>query len=405
MLTGLQPNEHGIVANGWHERNTNETFFWRQSNNIVQGEKVWDSLRAINPDVTVANLFWWFNMYSSADFCVTPRPIYRADGIKIPDLWTNPSELRTILQKKLSQFPLFSFWGPSAGIESSQWIAEAAIEVDRLHSPTLSFVYLPHLDYPLQRLGPNHPDAPKELSLIDSVVGNLIDYYTSQNIDVCVLSEYGIEEVEDAVAINRILRKEGFLSIRNELDCEYLDAGASEAFAVPDHQIAHVYVKNHKNLQTVSNLLMQTDGVEFVYSGNKLEDLSHNRCGDIVAISNCNRWFSHDWWFSDCAAPDYQTTVDIHRKPGYDPRELCFAEGWRGSAPRIAIKLLLKKLGQRSSFDIITLDPKKIRGSHGRTPMMGAPNPILIAPQCAEKMPQSLPSAALKNLCIDWVNC
>lgn len=401
ILTGSNPKQHGIVANGWYERETHETFFWRQSNSLVQSENLWD---ALPNESTVANLFWWFNMYSKADICVTPRPVYRADGRKIPDLWTNPPNLRTTLQHTLGKFPLFNFWGPTAGIASSKWIANAAIEVDTMHSPTVSLVYLPHLDYPLQRVGPNHPSIPEELLAIDEVVGKLLDYYQSKNIEVCILSEYGIEEVQDATAINRTLRDNGLLSIREECGQEFLDAGASQAFAVPDHQVAHVYVQDESKISTVAALLKNTAGIEFVYTGDERGELAHERCGDIVVVSECNTWFSHDWWDDDSKAPDYQGTVDIHRKPGYDPRELILAEGWRGSAPRIAAKLLAKKLGQRTLFDVVTMDSSKVCGSHGRTPAMGSPSPIVITPSCAKKMPQSLPVAALKELIVSWVN-
>jgi len=409
MLTGLEPKDHGIVANGWHERSTDETSFWRQANSLVHGEKVWDALRIVEPSATIANLFWWFNMYSTVDYAVTPRPQYKADGRKIPDIWTTPSSLRDVLQEKFGQFPLFKFWGPAAGIESSQWIASSAIEVDRLYNPTLSFVYLPHLDYPLQRMGPRHIDLPKELVAIDGVVGKLIDYYSKQNIEVCILSEYAIEEVDDAVAINRVLREHDLLAIREEGNREYLDADASEAFAVPDHQIAHVYVRNKTKIPIVEDLLRNTPGIEFVFVDKERGNLAHERCGEIVAVTHSTKWFSHDWWLDTSKAPDYQTTVDIHKKPGYDPRELVLAKGWRGSKPRIALKLLLRKLGQRALFDVITLDPKAIKGSHGRTPSMGAPSPILIVPNCAKncvkKVPHSLPSAALKDFILEWVTC
>ncbi|HIB00539.1 MAG TPA: alkaline phosphatase family protein [Phycisphaerales bacterium] len=404
MLTGLSPQEHGVVANGWHERQTNETFFWRQSNALVRGEKVWDALRKIDNTFTVANMFWWFNMYSSADFAVTPRPIYCANGKKIPDIWTMPSKLRSSLQNKLGQFPLFNFWGPMANITSTKWIVDATIEVEKTHNPTLTLVYIPHLDYPLQKLGPNHPDINKELQAVDKEVGKLIDHFHSQQIEVCVVSEYGIEEVNDAVAINRLLRKNGLLCVREELSREYLDAGASECFAVPDHQIAHVYVKNKNNIGTVAKLLQDQDGIEFVFVGDDRPQLIHDRSGDIIAVSNSDKWFSHDWWEDTSKAPDYQTTVDIHNKPGYDPRELFLAGGWRGSKARIAFKLLLKKIGFRTLLDVISLDVTKVKGSHGRTVEMGAPAPILIIPANTKKVPQSLPSAALIKLIIDWVN-
>ena len=404
MLTGLSPEEHGIIANGWHEQETNETHFWRQSNDLVRGEKVWEALRKIDSTFTVANMFWWFNMYSSADFTVTPRPIYCSNGRKLPDIWTTPLELRDSLQNKFGQFPLFNFWGPIANITSTRWIVDATIEVEKMYKPTLTLVYIPHLDYPLQKFGPNHSSISKELLTVDKEVGRLIDHFHSKKIEVCIVSEYGIEEVNDAVAINRVLRNHNLLCVREEIGREYLDAGSSECFAVPDHQVAHVYVKNKNNIDSVAKLLQAQDGIEFVFTGDERPQLKHERCGDIVAVSNCDKWFSHDWWEEESKAPDYQTTVDIHSKPGYDPRELFLADGWRGSKARIALKLLAKKLGMKSLIDVISLDVKKVKGSHGRTTEMGAPAPILIIPVNAKKVPQSLPSAALKKLLIHWVN-
>ena len=343
-------------------------------------------------------------MYSTADIAVTPRPIYCANGKKIPDIWTTPSCLRQTLQDKFGQFPLFNFWGPMANITSTKWIVDATIEVNNAYQPTLTLVYIPHLDYPLQKLGPNHPGIAHELQSVDKEVGRLIYNFQQQDVQICLLSEYGIEEVNDAIPINRILRKHDLLSVREELGREYLDTGASKCFAVPDHQIAHVYVHDKDNVHHVSDVLRDTNGIEFVYVGDEREKLANERCGDIVVVSNHDKWFSHDWWSSDAKAPDYQATVDIHSKPGYDPRELFLADGWRGSKARIALKLLIRKLGHPTLLDVITTDVTKVRGSHGRTPEMGAPSPILIAPAFAKKMPQSLPSAALKNLCLECIN-
>jgi predicted AlkP superfamily pyrophosphatase or phosphodiesterase len=322
----------------------------------------------------------------------------------LPDIWTTPLELRDSLQNKFGQFPLFNFWGPIANITSTRWIVDATIEVEKMYKPTLTLVYIPHLDYPLQKFGPNHSSISKELLTVDKEVGRLIDHFHSKKIEVCIVSEYGIEEVNDAVAINRVLRNHNLLCVREEIGREYLDAGSSECFAVPDHQVAHVYVKNKNNIDSVAKLLQAQDGIEFVFTGDERPQLTHERCGDIVAVSNCDKWFSHDWWEEESKAPDYQTTVDIHSKPGYDPRELFLADGWRGSKARIALKLLAKKLGMKSLIDVISLDVKKVKGSHGRTTEMGAPAPILIIPVNAKKVPQSLPSAALKKLLIHWVN-
>lgn len=404
MLTGNTPSDHGVVANGWHERETKETFFWRQSNELVQGEKIWDVLRAKNNTFSVTNMFWWFNMYSTADIAVTPRPIYCANGRKIPDIWTTPSPLRKTLQDKLGPFPLFHFWGPMASIKSTQWIVNATIEVDKTHQSTLTLVYIPHLDYALQKFGPNHQIITKELQAVDVEVGRLIHHFQQQGVQVCILSEYGIEEVNGAVAINCKLREHGWLSVREEVGREYLDAGASECFAVPDHQVAHVYVKDDSTINKVAEVLRNTPGIEFVYVGDERGELAHERSGDIVVVANHDKWFSHDWWTDDAKAPDYQATVNIHDKPGYDPRELFLADGWRGSKVRIACKILMKKLGSNTLLDVVSVDTSKVKGSHGRTPLMGAPSPILIAPLCAKKMPKSLPAATLHTLLQEWIN-
>ena len=164
FLTGLPPSGHGIVANGWYFRELAEVLFWRQANGLVSGEKVWESARRRDPAFTCAKLFWWFNMYSTADVTVTPRPMYPADGRKIPDVYTQPGDLRDELQERLGTFPLFRFWGPAADLVASRWIADCARHVWLTRKPTLALVYLPHLDYDLQRLGPADPKLARALA-------------------------------------------------------------------------------------------------------------------------------------------------------------------------------------------------------------------------------------------------
>ena len=171
MLTGQPPCDHGIVGNGWFDRDLCEVHFWKQSNRLVTAEKVWETARERDPSVTTCNMFWWFNMYSSAEFSVTPRPMYMADGLKVPDCYAEPPELRDWLQSELGQFPLFRFWGPMSSIESSAWIADASLMVHERHEPTLTLVYLPHLDYGLQKLGPGHPEIGRHVAEIDAIVG------------------------------------------------------------------------------------------------------------------------------------------------------------------------------------------------------------------------------------------
>jgi hypothetical protein len=184
-LTGATPAQHGIVSNGWYDRELAEVQFWKQSNHLVRGRKIWEELRELQPGFTCAKLFWWYNMYSSADYSITPRPMYPADGRKLFDIYSWPYSIRTDIKKELGEFPFATFWGPAAGVKSpqgepdaaSRWIAESAKWIEKKYAPSLSLVYLPHLDYNLQRLGPKHPAIAEDLRRIDAIVGGLIDFF------------------------------------------------------------------------------------------------------------------------------------------------------------------------------------------------------------------------------------
>ncbi len=379
-VTGKYPSEHGIVGNGWYFKEECEIKFWRQSNKLVQGEKIWDKLKRKHPDFTCANMFWWYNMYSSVDYCVTPRPNYLADGRKIPDCYSHPAELRDTLQKELGTFPLFHFWGPKTSIKSSQWIADATIKTDQLHDPTLTLVYLPHLDYNLQRHGVDFSTISKDLNEIDIVVRQLVEYYQKQEANVILLSEYGITNVSNPVHLNRILRKQGYLNIRIERGLELLDPGASKAFAVADHQIAHIYLNDKTLMGTIKKLFDNIDGIEKVYSREELKEinLNHERSGDLVVLADARSWFTYYFWLDDSNAPDYARMVDIHKKPGYDPVEMLVDPNDLFVMPKVVGKLIKKKLGFRTVMDIIPLDAQLIKGSHGRVPDSLDDYPILI---------------------------
>lgn len=380
-LTGRSPSEHGIVGNGWYFKEEHEVKFWRQSNQLVQGEKIWDVLRKEDPGFSCANLFWWYNMYSTADYSVTPRPNYLADGRKIPDVYSYPAALRDVLQKELGQFPLFKFWGPATDISSSEWIAESAKKVDKKYDPTLTLIYLPHLDYNLQRYGPDLEKVGKDLQEIDGLLNDLVSYYEQKEASVLLLSEYGITGVSQPVHINRSLREHGFLSVRTERGKELLDAGASEAFAVADHQAAHVYVRHPENISKVTALLKDLPGVEGVWVGDERAaiGLDHDRAGDIVVSADAKSWFTYYYWLDDGKAPDFARTVDIHRKPGYDPAEM-FTDPEKSMMPlRIVWKLLKKKLGFRTLMDVIPLRAEMIKGSHGRIPENSIDFPVVIS--------------------------
>lgn len=323
-LTGAWPGEHGIVGNGWYFRDECEVKFWRQSNRLVERPKIWDRAKQLDPSFTCANLCWWYNMYSSVDYAVTPRPMYPADGRKIPDVWTHPGDLREWLQQELGPFPLFQFWGPATSINATRWIADAAIRIDQRFNPTLTLVYLPHLDYCLQRTSTEPAGIARDLGELDAVCGTLIDHYTQRDARVIVVSEYGVMPVSRPVHLNRLLRERGLITVRDELGHELLDAGESAAFAVADHQIAHVYVNDRSRLNEVRMMLESTPGVDLVLDeeGKRTWHLDHPRTGELVAVAAPDSWFTYYYWLDDSRAPDFARTVDIHRKPGYDPAEL-----------------------------------------------------------------------------------
>jgi predicted AlkP superfamily pyrophosphatase or phosphodiesterase len=386
-LTGQKPSAHGIVGNGWYNRDLAEVQFWKQSNHLVKGKKVWDELRDMEPGFTCAKLFWWYNMYSSADYTITPRPMYPADGRKVFDIYTQPFSIRNEIKEDLGEFPFPAFWGPAAGASGkfepdavSKWIAESAKWIEEKYRPTLSLIYLPHLDYNLQRLGPNHPQAQEDFRRIDQIAGDLIDFFEARNIQLIVLSEYGISEVSNPVHLNRVFREKGWVAIKEEMGRELLDAGASKAFAVADHQVAHIYVNNASILKEVRECLANVQGVEQVLErdGKGALGIDHDRAGDLIAVSDARSWFTYYYWFDDQKAPDFSRTVDIHRKPGYDPVELFLDPAISLPMVKIAGKLLKKKLGFRMLMDVIPLDASLVKGSHGRIPDDQNERPMII---------------------------
>jgi predicted AlkP superfamily pyrophosphatase or phosphodiesterase len=324
-------------------------------------------------------------MYSSADWSVTPRPLYPADGRKILDVYSEPAGLRDRLKAELGPFPFFNFWGPRAGIESSEWIANASALVDRWHSPTLLLVYLPHLDYDLQRWGPSDPRIRAEVKAIDEICGRLIEQCRERGRRVMLLSEYGLVDVSRPVHINRELRAAGLVAIRDELGTDALDAGASAAFAVADHQVAHVYVRDPARVAEVKRILERVSGIDVVLDrqGQAPLGLDHERSGELVAISAPDAWFTYYYWLEDRRAPDFARTVDIHRKPGYDPAELFLDPSLRFAKAKIAATLARKALGFRYLLEVIPLDAALVRGSHGRVTPSVEDGPVLITSRTA----------------------
>ncbi|HLU39474.1 MAG TPA: alkaline phosphatase family protein [Planctomycetota bacterium] len=368
FLTGRLPRDHGIVGNGWYFRDLAQVWLWRQSNHLVQGEKVYGAARRRDPGFTCAKLFWWFNMYADVTWSVTPRPEYHADGLKRPGLYSEPPGLQAELQRRLGPFPLFRFWGPGADLASTRWIADCAREVITAHDPTLALVYLPHLDYDHQRYGPDDPRAQNAVREVDAVAGELAEAALARGARVFVLSEYGIEKATHVVFVNRVLHQHGLLRVQETSHGQLLDAGASRAFAVADHQIAHVYVRAAEDLARVRALLAGLPGVAAVLDrdGQRRFGLDHERSGELVCVAEPGAWFAYHYWLDEARRPDFATTVDIHRKPGYDPTELFVDPKLRWPKLRVARTLAKKALGFRYLMDVIGTDPTIVGGTHGR---------------------------------------
>ncbi|MFY1624418.1 alkaline phosphatase family protein [Micromonospora sp. WMMD735] len=389
LLTGEKPSGHGIVGNGWYFRDLGEVLLWRQHHALVGGEKVWQAARRVEPGYTVANVCWWYAMGADVDWTVTPRPIYYADGRKEPDCWTDPPELHDTLTDALGTFPLFTYWGPGAGLPSSRWICRAAERILADHAPDLTLVYVPHLDYDLQRFGPSSPRAAAAAAELDAVLAPLLDAARAADATVVALSEYGITDVSRPVDVNRLLRAEGLLRVYTQDGMEYLDPWTSRAFAVADHQVAHVYVKDPADVAAVAKLCAGLPGVAEVLDaeGKAAAGLDHERAGELVLVAESDSWFTYYYWLDDARAPDFARNVEIHRKPGYDPAELFFDPAAPGAAKRRAgVALARKKLGMRYLMSVVGLDAgaRAVRGSHGRLPADPADGPVLL---CSDPSP------------------
>jgi predicted AlkP superfamily pyrophosphatase or phosphodiesterase len=385
LLTGLLPREHGIVGNGWYFRELGEVFLWRQHNRLVGGEKLWETARSAHPGYRAANLCWWYAMGASTDITVTPRPVYHADGRKSPDCYVRPPALHDELTAELGAFPLFNYWGPTASIASSQWIVAAARRVLRTERPELTMVYLPHLDYDLQRHGPSGPQARAAATELDECLRPLLDDARDAGAAVVVVSEYGITEARRPVDVNRVLRAEGLLEVYTQEGMEYLDPWTSRAFAVADHQVAHVYVRDSADLVRVRDAVAGLTGVDEVLDrqAQARYGLDHPRAGELVAVAEPDAWFTYYYWLDDARRPDFARAVEIHRKPGYDPAELFFDPADPLVKPRAGLNLVRKKIGLRYTMQTAPLDPSCVRGTHGRLPDDPADGPVLL---CSEEL-------------------
>ncbi|MEM9586407.1 MAG: nucleotide pyrophosphatase/phosphodiesterase family protein [Planctomycetota bacterium] len=371
MLTGKSPREHGIVGNGWYFRDTQEIRFWQQANSLIESDKLYDGIET-------AKMFWWFNQGSRCRYWATPKPHYGCDGSKVFDII---DETGCGLTNHLGPFPFFSFWGPAAGLPASDWIADATALVMRQQRPQLTLCYLPHLDYDFQR-SPDHD--PARVAEVDAAAARVIEAADQVGARVVVVSEYGLTPASRPVHLNRILRQSEMLGIRRGPFGEMLMPGESEAFAVADHQVAHVYVRDSGLKSAVRRVLESAPGVAAVVEPAELE-LDHPRSGELIVLAEPDAWFTYYYWEDDRNAPDFARTVDIHRKPGYDPVELFMTSRFRAYA-RVAQKLL----GLRYRMDVIPLDARLVRGSHGLPARDPESGPLILGPSDGPELPDDM---------------
>lgn len=380
LLTGLAPDEHGAVGNGWLDPESMQVALWRQSNRLVRGEKLYERARRELPGFTCAKLFWWWNLGARVDWSITPRPFYCADGLKVLAVYSAPTSFGAELERELGPFPFFDFWGPKSGLASSRWIAEAARRTLEEQKPTLTLAYLPHLDYDFQRFGPHDPRSRRALEELDHLFGRLWRAAEALGVQVVAVSEYGIGEVDTPIDVNRALRRAGLLEVRESPRGEELDPFASRAFALADHQLAHVYVNDEHARDATAAVLRELPGVERLWIGEERAavGLNHARAGEIIAVSKPRAWFTYYYWLDEAARPDFAPTVDIHSKPGYDPCELFLDPDLSLPSLRVARRVAQKKLGMRYLMDVVPTDPSLVRGSHGRLPDDPREGPVFL---------------------------
>jgi predicted AlkP superfamily pyrophosphatase or phosphodiesterase len=384
LLTGMSPQWHGVVANGWLFRDTNEVRFWQQCNRLIRTEPLYATARRRAKEqrkpFKSAKLFWWFNQGAAVDISVTPKPHYGVDGNKAFGITGDPPLLSEQLERELGAFPFPFFWGPMAGLKSTAWIASASAKVVQEHKPTLTLVYLPHLDYDPQRFGPKNTDMAKCVRELDDACVPLLDAANEIGAKVWVVSEYGHCDVTRPVYPNRALRNAGLLEVRRGPFGEQLDLYGSRAVAVVDHQVAHVYVRDPEDIPRVCDALAPLSGVAKVLSGEERAsvNLDHERSGEVILLSEPDAWFAYPFWLDDALAPDYARAVAIHNKPGFDPCELFFDPRLHFPKLHSARRLIQKKLGFRTIFDVVSLDAGIVRGSHGLAASDPRDRPILI---------------------------
>lgn len=329
ILSGKYPSEHGIVSNGIYDRDSYSVSFWEQPSRLVQADRIWDMARIKNPSAMTAVLFWQNSMYAQADVVVTPRPLHTDNGM-VMWCYSKPVGYYEELKGKLGEFNLADYWGPIASYKASEWICRSAEYTLEKFKPDITLAYIPHVDYSAQRFGRDSAQVKDDLKKADEIVGRIVQKTTElgmrEQTQFTVFSEYAFNNVNGAVPINTILRDADLLAVRTINGREYVDLEFSKAFAMVDHQVAHIYVKDGY-LDKTRKIIENTRGVSQVLHSEEQKrklKINHPRSGELIAISDIDKWFSYYWWYDKEKAPDFAEKVDIHRKPGYDPVELFF---------------------------------------------------------------------------------
>lgn len=398
MLTGSPPAAHGIIGNGFYDRAHGRVFNWNRSDGLVSGERIWDAARKRSQDFRTANLFWRFCTHSSCDTTLTERPTYWADGRKTADVFARPQALRQRLTSELGEFPFFTFWGPKAGLSSSRWILDAAINVWRTEHPNLLLVYAPYLDYDGQRFGPDSTQARQALRAMDTEIARLQEAVHGPDVDLVVVSDYGFVPVRRPLFPNRTLREHGLLEVQQAPNGELLEPATSRAFAVCDNQSAHVYVAQPQDVEKVAALLAGMDGVAAVHDRQAMEHMgiAHPRSGELLAIAEPDAWFAYPYWLDEARAPDFARCVAIFDKPGFDPCELLMAEGLQGKL-HVALRFAQLKTGIRAPFDVINANELQVRGARNARPQDEDHSAVLVT-SWAQEAAGAIPMEALKDL-------
>jgi predicted AlkP superfamily pyrophosphatase or phosphodiesterase len=344
MRTAAPPSRHGIVGNGFLIRELGRPLFWEQNGRLVEGPRIWEGLRRRGG--TVGQLFIQQSLGPDCDILYSPAPIHKHHGGMILSCIGRPDGLCERLGRELGVFPLRSYWGPLASVHSTRWIIEAIGNVLDHEEPDLLYSYLPHLDYVLQRCGPDAPRARRECRQLDSTVRQLIDHAKGRGYHVVFFGDYPITRATGVIQPNRVLKDNGWLAFRNVRGMLYPYLFGSSAFCVADHQIAHVYIWDRQVAPAVRRAMEGLEGVDKVLEGpaKATASVEHPRSGEIILVARPGYWFDYRWWDRSRQAPDYATHVDIHNKPGYDPCELFF--GWPPPS--------------------VTQNPLRVRGTHGR---------------------------------------